>query len=415
MVLFRIIVFASCALAQQSGSTTISSDFLVFSTVPAYDAIDVNQDSSIVITFTKPFNFVQAIGNANPLYYIQINNAQPVAFTQSDYVQKTTETTLTIDLYQILKHSIAANSRVRFYFGTGLNTPIVDIDKNGISSTPFTVGESSKPYLQFTTCADEIPEINASQSVPTNGETSFSIEKSITITYSDFISLGQGVITLVPLTKEHYTITLDVQTSPSVTLSSSRTSIILSNLELLGNTDYYLVLAKGIIKSSVGTPSLAVTAGEYTFHTARDTIPPYIVAISPKSGSVSLPQNPKFIITFSEYIIPRNGLITFTNAQSSFTINVLSTEVLCEGKVCTITPRNTFTSGTYVMTFPITSFMDTSDNSLSTPCRDYIFNINGDLCNIEYLQQGIEENCKCFSTPTQCQCNCGETVLIKQY
>ena len=146
-----------------------------------------------------------------------------------------------------------------------------------------------------------------------------------------------------------------------------------------------------------------------------DSVKPSIRAISPVSGSMNLPTNPTFVITFTKNIIPNTGLITFVGSKNTYSINVLSKEVQCKFNTCVIKPQTPFELGSYFMSFNTNAFRDTSDNLLAYNCNDYVFNVSGNACQLEYLKGGLGDTCNCMSTPTQCQCNCGETIFIKNY
>ena len=387
----------------------------IYESVPQYGATDIAQDPKITIQFTKPITLVKKTTVTNPLFYVQIGTQVPVSFTAEQAVTTVGRTTIVIDLYEALHASLPASTRIRFYFGTGLSTPVVADDGSTLIQAPFMDGETPRSYLTFYTGEEDIPELLYNESSPALHQNNFDVTANLRFVYSTTISLGYGTITVVPINQPDYILSYDVRNPEEVELAEDHVSLILKNKELIGTQQYYVYMPYGVVKGETGTPSALVPATLYTFTTAVDSVKPSIRAISPVSGSMNLPTNPTFVITFTKNIIPNTGLITFVGSKNTYSINVLSKEVQCKFNTCVIKPQTPFELGSYFMSFNTNAFRDTSDNLLAYNCNDYVFNVSGNACQLEYLKGGLGDTCNCMSTPTQCQCNCGETIFIKNY
>ena len=123
----------------------------IYESVPQYGATDIAQDPKITIQFTKPITLVKKTTATNPLFYVQIGTQVPVSFTAEQAVTTVGRTTIVIDLYEALHASLPASTRIRFYFGTGLSTPVVADDGSTLIQAPFMDGETPRSYLTFYT------------------------------------------------------------------------------------------------------------------------------------------------------------------------------------------------------------------------------------------------------------------------
>ena len=222
--------------------------------------------------------------------------------------------------------------------------------------------------LSFSTAAVINPVLISS--VPVSGETGFSIDKNIVLTFSEGVAgpsvgrnltitpMGGGTPITIPLS--------DAQVSRSgavVTINPT------ANLEL--NTQYDLTIpANGFVYDS-GNTNAEITL---SFTTAALLVPRVISSVPAEGGTIA--PTAGIMLTYNEPIVKGSGNIMLATSQSAATIAVSDEKVSISGNVVSIDISelsfNVFLSYALGLTVPAAAFANADGNN---PLRDYVLNI----------------------------------------
>ncbi|MBI3675181.1 MAG: Ig-like domain-containing protein [Proteobacteria bacterium] len=178
---------------------------------------------------------------------------------------------------------LAANTGYYVTLGSGVIKDIAGNNYAGITSTT---------ALNFTTGAaggDTTPPTLTSTS-PADNATGVAVGANITMTFSEAVKAGSGVIEIHRSSDGSLVASISVTDSSQVSFSGGTVTINPTS-DLAASTDYYIVLASGVILDSAGNAYAGISSNSvfnFTTAAATDTTPPTLTSTSPADNATGV-------------------------------------------------------------------------------------------------------------------------------
>ena len=288
---------------------------------PASNATGVALNKTITVTFSEPVK----VGNG----YIELKNSNGTAVPFTKSIKGSVLTITPSVLVSGMKYSLILH--------TGCVTDMA--------------GNSLAMYVsKFTTFVNDTVPPTVKSVDPASNATGVALNKTITVTFSEPVKVGNGYIelknsngTAVPFTKSIKGSVLTI--TPSVLVSGMK---------------YSLILHTGCVTDMAGN-SLAMYVSKFTTF-VNDTVPPTVKSVDPASNATGVALNKTITVTFSEPVKVGNGYIELKNSNGTavpFTKSI-------KGSVLTITPNSTLVQGMkYSLILHTGCVTDMAGNSLA--------------------------------------------------
>ena len=287
---------------------------------PASNATGVALNKTITVTFSEPVK----VGNG----YIELKNSNGTAVPFTKSVKGGVLTITPSVLVSGMNYSLILH--------TGCVTDLA--------------GNSLAMYVsKFTTFVNDTVPPTVKSVDPVSNATGVALNKTITVTFSEPVKVGNGYIelknsngTAVPFTKSVKGSVLTI--TPSV---------------LVSGMNYSLILHTGCVTDLAGN-SLAMYVSKFTTF-VNDTVPPTVKSVDPVSNATGVGLNKTITVTFSEPVKVGNGYIELKNSNGTavpFTKSV-------KGGVLTITPSVLVSGMNYSLILHTGCVTDLAGNSLA--------------------------------------------------
>jgi methionine-rich copper-binding protein CopC len=190
---------------------------------------------------------------------------------------------------------------------------------------------------------------------PAAGAASVPVDANLTVTFSEPVVAGSGIIQLWQSGGSSPLESFDVANSSQLTFAGPNLTINPDG-NLAPNTFYHVLIGStAVIDTSGGNPFAGISnPAVWSFSTGSS--PPLVPTLSPKDNGFGVALNANLVATFSETVQKGTGNITIHRADGSVfeTIAVTSAAVTLSGGRVTINPVNDFLPGTgyYVLIAP---------------------------------------------------------------
>jgi hypothetical protein len=204
------------------------------------------------------------------------------------------------------------------------NTAIATVSGNtvtlvGTGSTIITASQAGNANYNAATSVQQTLTVNASDETPpqitsfspSNGATGVSINTSLVMTFNEPVRLATNGATKWAILWGGLggNSVIDLTNTGVTTISGN--TVTMNPGTLLGSTTYYVTLADDIFEDMASNWMPGWTGNATWSFTTADVTPPTIVSVSPVHGSVDVPINTSFTITYSEPITPNTAGFPF--------------------------------------------------------------------------------------------------------
>ena len=330
-------------LAGLSGSSTIDTKAPTITKFgPASSAAGAALESNITLNFSEPV--LRGTGT------LTLKTAAGVVVETFDVAGSDRITvagnTVTIDPSAALLHGTL------YYF---------TLEPGSFEDLTFNRYASSGQY-SFKTVLEKVPPTVVTWS-PADGAMNVAPDANITLTFSEAIARGTGIITLKTAAGKVVE-TFNAATSPRLRLSGD-TLTVDPTLPLPYDTSCYLVFGAGSVKDLAGN-SYAGTS-QYDFKTLPDTTGPVVTKFSPADTAINVARNANIVLTFDEPIVRGSGKLTLKTAAGAVveTFDAATSKLLSlVGNTLTVNPTADLAYGTsYFLALDVGSLKDKVGNS----------------------------------------------------
>ena len=319
----------------------------VSSSMPATDGF-INVADNIVLTYSEPV--LKGSGNIR-LVSIE-SGGREVMIDVTDDTQ-----------VSVVNNVVTINPTVDLGVDSGNDFQLtyeLNIDAGAFMDA--SSNKTARYVLQFKILGNVAPMI--SSSIPLSGARDFSADSDITLTYSEAVQTGSGIITLTP-SGGGAALMIDV-TDAQVSISADGTVVTINpSTNLVLGTSYELVLPKGAFMDANRNPSPAATLSFSTLATL-DRTGPTLSSSLPARDATNFSANSNIVLTYGELIFKGSGDITITpvGGGTPLTIVVTDAQVSVSATVVTINPTaNLGLSTQYTLAIPAGAFSDLNGNT----------------------------------------------------
>jgi beta-lactam-binding protein with PASTA domain len=174
---------------------------------------------------------------------------------------------------------------------------------------------------------------------PLDDSTSVAVESDLTMTLSETVVRGSGLITLRNLTDgTHRAILVSDTTQVSV---DGTTLTINPSTDLLENKEYAVLMNFDVVRDLAGNSFAGVTDATVWNFTTPNTARPWSIGTTPLDNSTSVAVESDLTMTLSETVVRGSGLITLRNLTDGTQRTILvsdTTQVSVDGTTLTINP-----------------------------------------------------------------------------
>ena len=288
---------------------------------PVNGATGVSLNKSVTVTFSEPVKM------GNGAIALQSSNGTLIPVTTS-----VSGSVLTITP----KSALSKGVRYTVLVHTG---SVTDLAGNNVAG-----------YVsRFTTTSDTTAPTVSSVD-PVNGATGVGLNKSVTVTFSEPVKMGNGAIalqssngTLIP-----------------VTTSVSGSVLTITPKSALSKGVRYTVLVHTGSVTDLAGNNVAGYVSRFT--TTSDTTAPTVSSVDPVNGATGVGLNKSVTVTFSEPVKMGNGAIALQSSNG--TLIPVTTSV--SGSVLTITPKSALSKGVrYTVLVHTGSVTDLAGNNVA--------------------------------------------------
>lgn len=145
-----------------------------------------------------------------------------------------------------------------------------------------------------------------------------------------------------------------------------------------------------------------------------DTMSINLVSMTPANNAVNVAVNTPVMFVFDRDVEAVKA-ISFRCLECETTQFTL--EAQCEGMTCTVVHPNSWeASRTYAIHLDGSAFKAAWEEYYVENMSGYSsFTTAASMCNMEYITEDWDSNCSCINTGTHCQCNCGDTAILKRF
>ncbi|MBI3675180.1 MAG: Ig-like domain-containing protein [Proteobacteria bacterium] len=343
---------SSTALNFTTGTSSDSTPPTLMSSSPADNATGVAVGTNITMTFNEA---VRA-GTGS----IEIHRSSDGSLVTSIAVTDSSQVTFSGSTVSINPTAdLAVSTGYYIVLGSGV---ILDVAGNAFA------GISSSTAFNFTTAVDSVPPTLTSTS-PGDNATGVLVGANITMTFSEAVKAGSGAIEIHRSSDGSLVASISVTDTSQVTISGSTVTINPTS-DLAANTDYYIVLASGVILDSAGNAYAGISSNSvFNFTTTADATPPTLISSNPADDATGVVlQNNTIVLTFSEAVKVGIGHVQIHLASDGTIVgDVPVTDggfVSISGNAVTITGFPNLASSTgYYITIDAGAFLDTAGNA----------------------------------------------------
>jgi len=251
--------------------------------------------------------------------------------------------------------NLSGNTR---YFVTFAAGSIKDLAGNAYTGTS---------TYDFTTQGSDTIAPTVTAFSPADGATGVAVGSNITLTFSEAIQRGTGLIQLHSGSATGTVVeTFDAASSSRLSLSGSTLTVDPTS-NLTANTQYFLTFAAGTIKDLAGNSYAGVS--NYDFKTLSDTTAPTISLFNPTDGATGVAIDSNITLIFSEAIQRGTGSIQLRSGSASGTVvetfdAASSSRLSLSGSMLTVDPTSNLSANTqYFLTFAAGTIKDLAGNS----------------------------------------------------
>jgi len=225
---------------------------------------------------------------------------------------------------------------------------------------------SISPLSVISTLTDTIAP-TLSSSIPADNATNVSISSNIYLLMSENISAVAGKNITIKKTSDDSTVTTIDAADPQISVSTSMVTIN-PTADLVGGTEYYVLVDSGAFKDSSGNVYAGVSSSAaLSFKTETDTTAPTISSSTPADNATAVAIGANIVLTMSETVTAvtgKNITIKKTSDNSTVTtIDAADAQVAVSDSAVTINPTSDLAAGTeYYMLIDSGAFKDSSGN-----------------------------------------------------
>ena len=298
------------------------------SAVPADNATAVAVGANVVLTFSEAIK----AGTGNLVLVNTANAADSRTIAITDTAQVTISgSTVTINPTA----DLVAGASYAVQLPVGVIKDIAGNNYAGIADTT---------TLNFATAgAVDTTAPTLASAVPADNATAVAVGANVVLTFNEAIKAGTGNLVLVNTANAADNRTIAITDTTQVTISGS-TLTINPTANLLGNANYSVQMAAGVVKDVAGNNYAGISsATALNFGTAaNDTVAPTLSSAVPADNATAVAVGANVVLTFSEAIQKGTGnlvLVNAANAADNRTIAITdTTQVTISGNTVTINP-----------------------------------------------------------------------------
>ena len=140
-----------------------------------------------------------------------------------------------------------------------------------------------------------------------------------------------------------------------------------------------------------------------------------VLSITPAEFSLDVDPNSDITLVFSLSAQLGTGSITLRSSQNHV-IRVAESDVQCEQSKCTLRLRDgLLPREKYVLNIEADAFL-AQGRPLQSEVRNWFFQTGNVRCDTRFVGRGMSDAklCQCFSVENACQCECGETSVLRE-
>ena len=162
-------------------------------------------------------------------------------------------------------------------------------------------------------------------------------------------------------------------------------------------------------------PQYAATATTQRLRHVLQVVPFEVTSIVPSEFAMDVDPSSDIIVTFSKTVQRGSGVVSLRSSQNHMVVFGES-DVTCLGQRCVLHLNGGLLSQEkYVLNIAADAFLS-EGSPLETEVRNWFFRTGRARCDTRYVSGGMTDArvCQCFSVQNACQCECGETSVMRE-
>ena len=138
-----------------------------------------------------------------------------------------------------------------------------------------------------------------------------------------------------------------------------------------------------------------------------------ITSIEPAEFSFNVDPSSNLHFTFSQEVQIGNGLITLLDSANHL-ITIAKEDIHCSGTSCGVNLHGLSAKEQYLLHVDKNAFMS-GEVELEEEISNWFFATGYYRCDTKYVSKGLTDRrvCQCFTVDDKCECECGETSVVR--